>query len=432
MPKKAKELSALAVSRLRGDGRYAVGGADGLHLRIVGDSRAWVLRIKVQDRRSDIGLGPYPEIGIADAREAARDYRKKVRGGIDPLHEKQLARAEARVERAKLKTFKECAKAYIEAHKAGWKNDKHSKQWTATLEAYAYPLIGDLAVSAINTALVLKVLQQDVGGKGEGPQLWASKTETATRLRGRIESILDWAKVSGLRDGENPARWRGHLDKLLPARAKVQRVQHHAALPYGEIGAFMAELRTRSGISVRALEFAILTAARSGEVRGALWSEIDLKGRTWTIPADRMKAGKEHRVPLSDDALALLSKLPRVKDINYVFPAPQGGQLSDMALTALLRGDSRKLTQHGFRSTFRDWAGETTAYPREVIEHALAHQLKDKAEAAYQRGDLLGAQRTAKGQGRSLFFGSVLHHDRQCVSRRANYRLPAASRYPLD
>jgi integrase len=380
MPKKAKELSALAVSRLKEPGRYAVGGVDGLHLRIIGNSKAWLLRVKIGDRRCDIGLGPYPEVSLGDAREAARVHRKKVREGVDPLQERQQARVAFRIERAKSKTFRDCAETYIEAHKAGWKNAKHAKQWGATLETYAYPKFGSLPVASVDTALVQDVLRP----------IWATKTETASRLRGRIESVLDWAKVNGYRDGENPARWRGHLDKLLPARSKVQKVEHHAALPYAEVGTFVADLRKRDGTSSRALEFAILTAARSGEVRGATWNEFDLAGKVWTIPGERMKAGKEHRIPLSDAAVALIEAIPRVEGSDHVFPAPRGGALSDMALTAVLKRMERNdLTVHGFRSTFRDWAGETTGYPREVIEHALAHQLKDKAEAAYQRGDLL-------------------------------------------
>jgi integrase len=380
MAKKAKELSALAVGRFKEPGRYAVGGVDGLHLRIVGQSKAWVLRIKVGDRRRDIGIGPYPEVSLGDAREAARVHRKKVREGVDPLQERQQARAALRIERAKSKTFRDCAEAYIEAHKAGWKNAKHAKQWGATLETYAYPIFGSLPVASIDTALVRDALSP----------IWPVKTETASRLRGRIESVLDWAKVNGYRDGENPARWRGHLDKLLPARSKVQKVEHHAALPYVEVGAFVGDLRKRDGTASRALEFGILTAARSGEVRGATWAEVDFVSKVWTILGERMKAGKEHRVPLSDDAVALLQAAARVKGTDSLFPAPRGGALSDMALSAVLKRMERSdLTVHGFRSTFRDWAGETTAYPREVIEHALAHQLKDKAEAAYQRGDLL-------------------------------------------
>lgn len=398
MPKKAKELSALAVSKIKAEGRHAVGGADGLHLRIAGASRAWVLRLAVGTRtdakgntvvhRRDIGLGSYPEVSLAEAREKARELRRQVRDGIDPIEERKATKIRAQLEAAKAKTFEECANAYIEANRAGWKNEKHVQQWQNTLATYAFQKIGRLPVAAIDTGLVLSVLQQETGE--DKAQLWHAKTETASRLRGRIEAILDWAAFRGYRKGENPARWKGHLEQELPPRSKVQKVEHHAALAYVELGAFMAELRKREGISARALEFAILTAARSGEVRGATWAEIDLAGRIWTIPAERMKAGKEHRVPLSDDAVKLLEALPRIKGNNHVFPAPRGGQLSDMALTAVLRRmDYGGLTQHGFRSTFRDWAGETTAYPREVCEHALAHKLADGVEAAYQRGDLL-------------------------------------------
>lgn len=398
MPKKAKELSALAVSKLKTEGRYAVGGADGLHLRIAGASRAWVLRLAVGTRtdakgntvvhRRDIGLGSYPEVSLAEAREKARELRKQVRDGIDPIEERKVTKVRAALEAAKSKTFEECANAYIEANRAGWKNEKHVQQWQNTLATYAFPKIGQLPVAAIDTGLVLNVLQQETGE--DKAQLWHAKTETASRLRGRLESILDWAAFRGYREGENPARWKGHLEHELPARSKVKKIEHHAALPYAELGAFMVELRKREGLSARALEFAILCASRSGEVRGATWAEIDLPGRIWTVPAERMKAGKEHRVPLSDEAVKLLEALPRIVGNDYVFPAPRGGQLSDMALTAVLRRMERGgLTQHGFRSTFRDWAGETTAYPREVCEHALAHKLADGVEAAYQRGDLL-------------------------------------------
>jgi integrase len=319
-------------------------------------------------------------VTLAEAREKALACRKLVADGRDPIEERKAALLRAQLEAAKAASFSDCARSYISAHEVGWKNEKHGRQWTATLETYAFPLIGKLPVASVDTGLVLRVLEP----------IWQSKTETASRLRGRIESILDWATVRGFRQGENPARWKGHLEHQLPARSKVQKVEHRAALPYAEIGIFMAELRQREGISARALEFAILTAARSGEIRGATWGEIDLKAHLWTIPAERMKAGKEHRVPLPEQAIALLSALPRLLGNDLVFPATRGKQLSDMSLTAVLkRMDHPDLTQHGFRSTFRDWAGETTAYPREVIEHALAHQLKDKTEAAYQRGDLL-------------------------------------------
>jgi len=263
---------------------------------------------------------------------------------------------------------------------AGWKNEKHGKQWTATLKTYAFPVMGTLPIAAIDTGLVLRVLEP----------IWYEKTETASRLRSRIESVLSWATVRGYRQGENPARWKNCLKELLRARNKIKAVKNHAALPYVEIGAFMADLRQRKGISPRALEFAILTAARSGEVRGATWLEIDLQARIWTIPANRMKAGKEHRIPLSEDAVRLLEAMPRMEGSEYAFPAPRGGQLSDMSLMEVLRRmEHGDVTQHGFRSTFKDWAGETTAYSREVIEQALAHKLKDKTEAAYQRGDML-------------------------------------------
>lgn len=387
MPRKAKELTALAVSKLKEDGRHAVGGVAGLHLRISGVSRSWVLRLVLSSgdssspgRRADIGLGGYPEITLAEARDRARELRRKVREGVDPVAERRRVKARQVRQIEQAKTFAECAQAYLASHRASWKNAKHGQQWASTLETYANPMIGRRHVADVDTTAVLGILEP----------IWLTKTETASRLRGRIESVLDWATVRGFRQGENPARWKGHLDKLLPARSKVQKVEHHPALPYRDIAGFMADLATREGIAARALEFGILTAARSGEVRGARWGEFDLSARTWTIPAERMKAGKEHRVPLSSGATAILQSLPRLAGSDIVFTAPRGGILSDMTLTAVLRRMGRKdLTQHGFRSTFRDWAGETTAFPREVIEHALAHQLRDKAEAAYQRGDLL-------------------------------------------
>lgn len=385
------KLSAVAVQRAKAPGYYGDGGGLWLQISKLG-GRSWVFRFTMARRAREMGLGPVHTVTLADARDKTRELRKQIREGIDPIEARKANEANAKLEAAKAKTFEECADAYIAANSAGWKNEKHSQQWTNTLATYAFPKIGQLPVAAIDTGLVLSVLQQECGDAKA--QLWHAKTETASRLRGRIESVLDWAAFRGFREGENPARWKGHLEHELPARSKVRRVAHHPALPYVELGAFMAELRKREGVSPRALEFAILTAARSGEVRGATWAEIDLKARTWTIPAERMKAGKEHRVPLSDAAVRLLDALPRIVGIAYLFPAPRGGKLSDMALTAVLRRMERgDFTQHGFRSTFRDWAGETTAYPREVCEHALAHRLADGVEAAYQRGDLL-AKRT--------------------------------------
>lgn len=393
MPKKAKELSAIAVGNLKpvvtSNGvktRFMVGGAVGLHLRIIGEAKSWILRVTIDGKRHDIGLGSYPGVTLATARKLANQHHDQIAQGIDPLAERRAKIEAARMEKLKAKTFRECAEAYIAAHKGEWKNDKHSKQWSATLETYAYPVFGSRPVAAIDTTLVLEVVEP----------LWATKTETASRLRGRIERVLGWATFRGYRQGENPARWKDHLDHHLPLRSDVRKVKHHASLPYGELGGFMSDLRKREGTSARALELGILCASRSGEVRFATWDEIDFERRIWTIPADRMKAGKEHVVPLSDAALAILKRqraLPPVEGQDgpaFVFPAPRGGALSDMALTAVLkRMDRTGLTQHGFRSTFREWAGEVSKHPREVVEHALAHQLADKAEAAYQRGSLL-------------------------------------------
>jgi integrase len=272
-------------------------------------------------------------------------------------------------------TFAECSAKYIEAHRAGWRNEKHAAQWSSTLATYAEP-INALPVANIDTALVLRCIEPH----------WATKTETMTRVRQRIESVLDWARVRDYRTGDNPARWKGHLDQLLPKRSKVPKMEHRAALPYAEISAFMADLRSRNGLGALCLQLGILTATRPGEAAGAEWVEFDLDGATWTIPGERMKAGKEHRVPLSAPAVALLQSLPAHG--RYVFPGVKGKPLTTAAGMALLKDMRPGITAHGFRSTFRDWAGETTKHPREVIEHALAHQLKDKAEAAYQRGDL--------------------------------------------
>lgn len=385
MPKKADELGPLEVSRLTEPGLHFVGVVAGLALKVsVTGARSWILRATVGNRRRDIGLGGYPDVTLAGAREAARNARSKIKEGIDPVDDARAARSKLIAEAVSGILFDEAASKYITAHEAGWKNTKHASQWRNTLETYAYPVIGKMRVKDIQTAHVMQVLEP----------IWTAKSETASRVRSRIELVLDWAKVRGYRKGENPARWKGHIDKLLPKRSEVASVEHHAALPFREIGAFMVSLRKVEGMGARALEFAILTAARSGEVRGATWSEIDLEGATWTIPAERMKAKKEHRIPLADAALELLRILPRMVGTDLVFPSSRNEMLSDMTLSAVLRRMGRSdITGHGFRSTFRDWAGETTAYPREVIEHALAHRLKDKAEAAYQRGTLFDKRR---------------------------------------
>lgn len=385
MPKVSKELGALEVRDLKKVGYNFVGGVPGLALQITeAGAKTWILRTTVGTRRRDIGLGGYPAVTLAQARDSARAKRDMIREGIDPVEDRRTKRSLLIAEQTAGISFATAAEKYINAHAAGWKNAKHTDQWRSTLESYAAPIIGAMRVCDIETAHVLQVLEP----------IWTQKPETASRLRGRIEAILDWAKVRGYRKGENPARWRGHLDKLLPARNKVKRVEHHSALPYQEIGEFMTALRLQEGNGARALEFAVLTACRSGEVRGATWGEIDLAKMVWTIPAERMKAGKEHLVPLSKPAIALLKKLPRLAGTDVVFPGPSGKSLSDMSMTSTLRRMGRSdITGHGFRSTFRDWAGEVSGHPREVIEHALAHQLKDKTEAAYQRGTLFDKRR---------------------------------------
>jgi integrase len=398
------KLSARFVQTVKFPPKWHSDGG-GLYLRVTKDgNKAWVFTYphprkapapgKTRVQR-EMGIGSYPVVSLEEARRLADRARQELRDGIDPIEKKKAAKQAAAFEQAKTMTFDECATAYIKANRAGWKNDKHAGQWEATLATYASPIIGKLPVADIDKGLVLKVLEP----------IWSKKPETASRLRGRIEAILGWAAVHGYRTGLNPARWKDHLDKALPKRSKIAAVQHHPALPYVRIGTFMVDLRKQAGMGALALEFAILTAARSGEVRGATWNEIDMEARRWVIPADRMKAGKEHHIPLSDAATDLLKRLPGLAESELVFPAPRGGVLSDMTLTAVLRRmqgadapiwtdtTGGAITAHGFRSAFRDWAGETTAYPREVIEHALAHQLKDKAEAAYQRGSLLDKRR---------------------------------------
>ncbi len=330
-----------------------------------------------------MGLGPVTTLTLAEAREKARDCRKLLLDGIDPIDHRKGQRTQATLDAARAMTFQECAEAYIEAHRPSWKNPKHAAQWPSTLNAYAYPVFGNLPIADIDTALVMKAVEP----------IWSTKPETAGRVRGRIEAVLDWATARQYRQGENPARWRGHLDKLLPARGKVRRVKHFAALPYKELPAFMERLRDNDSISSRALEFTILTAARTGETIGALWSEFNLDDKVWILPPDRMKAGKEHRIPLSERALEILEALPR--EGEYVFPGGRAkAPLSNMAmLNALRRLDDRKLTVHGFRSTFRDWCAEQTAYAHEVAEMALAHTVGDKVEAAYRRGDLFEKRR---------------------------------------
>jgi integrase len=384
MPRKAKELGPLEVARLRTPGLHAVGNVAGLYLQVLDSgARSWVLRMMIGDKRRDMGLGGYPDVTLAQARQKAQEKRDMAREGRDPIEERRAARSALRAAQAKAVTFKEAAGAYIEAHESGWRNAKHAQQWRNTLETYAYPKIGALLTRDVDLAHVLSVLEP----------IWRTKTETASRLRSRVELVLDWATARGYREGLNPARWRGHLDKLLPRPSKLSKIEHHAALSVSDVGAFMQLLREQGGMGARALEFTILTAARSGEVRGATWAEFDLEAGVWIVPGERMKAGKEHRVPLSAAAVKVLKGLPRMAGTTFAFPAPRGGQLSDMTLTAVLRRMEVNAVPHGFRSTFRDWASERTNYPSEMAEMALAHTIGDKVEAAYRRGDMFEKRR---------------------------------------
>jgi integrase len=385
MARAINRLKDVMVRRVTKPGLYPDGA--GLYLRVGSTgAKAWVFRYRQNGRRHDIGLGPLHTVGLASARQRAQKCREQRLDGVDPLAAKKDAQTAARIEATKTITFKACAEAYIHAHQAGWRNPKHRAQWPATLSTYAYPVFGDLPVQTIDTGLVLRAIEP----------IWTIKPETASRLRGRIESVIGWASTKGYRpSGENPARWKDHLENLLPAKSKVRRVEHHAALPYGQLPAFMAELRWQEGVGALALEFAILTAARTGEVIGARWDEIDMGGRLWTIPGTRMKAGKEHRVPLSEAAMAIVEAMTALRQGDFIFPGGKARRpLSNMALLMTLRRMGRDdLTAHGFRSTFSDWCAERTAYPSEVREMALAHTVGDKVEAAYRRGDLFEKRR---------------------------------------
>ena len=378
-------LTALSV-RNAGPGRHADGG--GLHLLVKeGGARSWVFRFMLNGKSRDIGLGAAGAGGmsLADARDRAAALRLKVKAGIDPLSERQEAEARAKASAqasvAAIVTFTDAADAYIAANGDSWRNAKHRQQWENTLATYAYPVIGGMPVADVDTAQVLRILEP----------IWKAKAETASRLRGRIETVLDSAKARGYRQGENPARWRGHLAQILPARAKLSR-GHHKAMPYEEVPAFLTQLRARKAVAALALEFVILTAVRTGEAISASWSEVDLDKSIWSIPASRMKAGKEHRVPLSPRAVAILESLQPIGS-PYLFPSARGGKLSGMAMAMLLRRMSVDVTVHGFRSSFRDWVAECTSVSHEVAEMALAHTIGSAVERAYRRGDLFDKRR---------------------------------------
>jgi integrase len=392
-------------------GMHPDGG--GLYLRVttgVGGvvNRYWLFRYKQRGTRKDrqLGIGSIDTVSLAAARAAARECREQLLAGLDPVEQRKVKQTAAALVEAKAMTFDQCRETYITSHEAGWRNAKHAKQWTATLTTYVTPVFGHLPIAAVDTGLVLKVLEP----------IWATKSETASRLRGRIEVILDWAKVRGYRDGENPARWRGHLDKLLPAKSKVRKVKHHPALPYGQIGVFMSDLREREGTAAKGLQFTILTVARTDEAISMRWDEIDMAAKLWTVPPERMKGEREHRVPLSEPALAILrDMIPAGQEgigRKYVFRGAKPGRpLSNMAMLELIRRmnaerevvglpkwtdpkqGGRDVVPHGFRSTFRDWAAERTNFAREVAEAALAHIDGDETERAYQRGDLFDKRR---------------------------------------
>jgi len=384
MARSFNRLSARKAVAETGQGLHADGG--GLYLQISRfDTKSWVFRFTLDKKSREMGLGPFHTVTLAEARLEAETCRKMLREGVDPIEHRNKLKATRRLEGVKFTTFKECAEAYIHSHGAAWQNVKHASQWRNTLKTYAYPFIGDLSIQAVDTGLVMKALEP----------IWKEKSETASRVRGRIEAVLDWGSARGIREGENPARWRGHLDKLLPAPSKVRKVKHHAALPYSEISTFMDELRQRDAISARGLEFLILTAARTGEVIGATWDEIDFAEELWTVPADRMKSDKEHRVPLSQAAIGVLECMRDMRQSDFIFPGNRAKcPLSNMAFLQLMKRMGRDdLTAHGYRSSFRDWVAERTNYPSEVGEMALAHAVGDKVEAAYRRGNLLDKRR---------------------------------------
>jgi integrase len=382
-------LSATFVKTSKKVGKHPDGG--NLYLQVskskrrdnsVVLTRSWLFRYSRFGKDTWVGLGPCPDVSLKAARKLASAEREKLRAGIDPLTDKRARRSAARLGEANMKTFADCAEAYIKSHSAAWTNPKHVNQWRVTLENVAGPVFGHLPVAEVDTAMVMRCLEP----------IWRTKTETANRLRGRIESVLNWAKVQGYRQGDNPARWRGHLQELLPAPSKIAKVVHHPALPYAEIGALMADIRQQNGNAVRALEFTILTAARTIEVVGAVWPEFDMETKTWTVPAERMKAKRQHRMPLSPASMTVLESMERAK---YVFPGGKPGKtLSNSGMIAVLKRMGRTdITVHGFRSTFRDWCAETTAYPSDVVEMALAHSISNRTEAAYRRGDLFEKRR---------------------------------------
>lgn len=407
MPKIAKPLTTVELNRIKTPGWYAVGGVAGLMLQVRKPARegsplarSWILRVRVGSTRHPIGLGSYPQVTLAEAREQAKQLVTEAKQGVNLKAKKVAARSAMLSAESRMKTFKECAVAYMEAHSADYTNEKHRKQWASTLESYAYPVIGERLVADITMRDVLDVLLQSTDTKApKASKLWHTKPVTAKRLLDRIKVIMDYAIVNEYRTALNPAVWKGYLDTQLPAPNKVKAVEHHPALPYAMVGDFMAKLRANGSISAKALEFLILTAVRSGSVRAAEWSEIDFNNKLWIIPAAHTKTKQEHRVPLADQAIALLKSLPQIAGNPKIFPSAKGGALSDMALSQITRGMKERgeltvdVVPHGFRSTFRDWAAEQTSYPDEIRKAASGHSVGDAVQKAYQRTDLLEKRR---------------------------------------
>ncbi|MGM0743577.1 MAG: tyrosine-type recombinase/integrase [Pseudomonadota bacterium] len=402
MPKQAKELKALQVKNLSSPGRHAVGGVNGLYLNITETgARSWILRATVGLKRRHIGLGSFPEVSLAQARDLALEMRRKIGAGVDPVVERREQREALVVTTRQRTTFEQAFMRFFEEKIEGeLQNAKHRKQWQSTLKTYAYPELGGKAVADIVVEDMLAVLRP----------IWTTKNETASRVRQRIEAVLDWSKAMGLREGENPARWKGNLQQLLPSPNKIQKENRYPAVALEDFATWFQLLRTRDGIAARALEFLTLTAARSGEVRGARWQEIDLQNGIWTVPAERMKAGREHRVPLSAAAVDLLESMPRMLNCDVVFPSPKNAVMSDMTISAVMRRiqeseekagrpgfldfrSRRPGVPHGLRSSFRDWAAERTNYPRDMAEIALAHTVGSDVERAYRRSDMLERRR---------------------------------------
>lgn len=404
MPKRARERSAVEVRRLKEPGLHAVGGVAGLHLRITPTgARTWILRTKVGNKRRDFGLGPFPDVSLGQARERARELKDQIWQGRDPIAERQVAEAELKAQQARTLTFADAARKCHEAKVPEFTNAHAAKVWLTRLENHAFPVIGHIPVHEIDLALVRKVLDP----------IWLDKPETATRVRQYMESVLTWATVSGYREGENPARWQGNLKEVMPNPRKTHKVQHQPALPWDQAPAFLAEVRKQEGIGARGLEFILYTAARSGEVRGARWEEIDLDQKLWTIPGDRMKGGKPHQVPLNDAAVALLRELPQLPDSPWVFTTPRGGMMSDATISKVTKklawkepSSGRVIVPHGLRSTFKDWARNCTAYADEVSELQLAHVKDDATRAAYARDALLEQRRQLMAEWEQFLLGT--------------------------